>query len=69
MFLLLLGFSLLAVSGGYSLTVVQWLLNVVPSLVRGDEVLGIQASAVVALGPSFPEACGIFSYQGLNCIF
>ena len=69
MFLLLLGFSLLAVSGGYSLIVVQWLLNVVPSLVGGDEVLGIRASAVVALGPSFPEACGIFPYQGLNCIF
>ena len=68
-FLLLLRLSLLAVSWGYSLIVVQWVLTVVPSLVGGDGALGIQALAVVALGPSFPEACRILPDQGLNCIF
>ena len=28
--------------------------------------LGLWASVVVALGPSFPTACGIFLDQGLN---
>ena len=42
------GFSLVAVSGGYSVVVTYWLLIVVTSVVAEHSLLGAQASVAVA---------------------
>ena len=53
--------SLVAMSGGYSLLVVLWLLIVVE-----DGIWGVRVSVVVALGLCCPGAHGILLDQGLN---
>ena len=73
-----LGFSLVAVSGDYSVVVALGFLIAVASLVtehdsrvpglRELQLLGSKGagSVTVACGPSCSAACGIFSDQGLN---
>ena len=67
------GFSLVAVSGGYSLDTVCGLLIVVASLAveQGLQVLRLQwlrltGSVVVTHGLGCSKACGIFLDQGWN---
>ena len=66
------GLSVVVVSGGYSLVVVQGLLIAVTSLVAetGSVVGGSgtleRSSVVVAFWLSCPMACGIFPDQGSN---
>ena len=60
------GFSLLKVSGGYSLDAVPGLFVVVLSLVAGGQAISMQSSVIVAHRLSCSEACGIFLDQELN---
>ena len=59
-----MGFSLLKVSGGYSLDAVPGLFVVVLSLVAGGQAISMQSSVIVAHRLSCSEACGIFVVQG-----
>ena len=61
----LMGFSLVAVSRGYSLVVAHWHLIAVASLVAALRLWSTD-SVVVAHRLSCSAACGIFLDQGLN---
>ena len=60
------GFSLVAVSGGYSLAVTCWLLTTVAFLVVEHRLWGLRASVMMAHGLRCSRASGIFPDQGWN---
>ena len=63
---LLCELSLAVASGGYSLVAVSGFLTEVASLISESGLLSAQDSVVVARGPCYSKACGIFPDQESN---